>query len=306
MRLVFSGDDADIALHISRARFSKATATAAQDRLRTEVWRLYGRKMTGALLRAVARTMDDASVTRLADALEGLSVADATDVFRWDVVGAPGLRDDVESILSDALDSAGSTEADRWNVDSGFAITGSDIVSWLGDESDAVIRFATDAQAEALRIGIRSAIDLRLSPQETAVILLESDAVGLDPRGVNAMFNFLRRQIEAGVPASTADQRAIEYGQRLVASRAEMIARTELSRAATRGQLEAFSQIMGEGLAPMTALKEWVVNGDPCPECEDVDGEQVGVDEVFSNGEDGPPLHPNCQCTLDLVDAAAA
>ncbi len=30
----------------------------------------------------------------------------------------------------------------------------------------------------------------------------------------------------------------------------------------------------------------------------DLDGETVGINDAFSNGEAGPPAHPSCRCTV--------
>lgn len=48
--------------------------------------------------------------------------------------------------------------------------------------------------------------------------------------------------------------------------------------------------------------KEWVTDsGNVCEDCAEVDGERVRHDEEFSNGEEGPTLHPNCRCSLLLT-----
>lgn len=43
--------------------------------------------------------------------------------------------------------------------------------------------------------------------------------------------------------------------------------------------------------------KTWVVNGNPCPDCEEKDGESVAIDEPFSTGEYTAHLHVNCACS---------
>ncbi|MES2360022.1 MAG: phage minor head protein [Gemmatimonadota bacterium] len=83
-------------------------------------------------------------------------------------------------------------------------------------------------------------------------------------------------------------------------SRAEMIARTEAMDAANEGLAQGWSQAVEEGLLTGDEKKVWIAAGDPCPECEEVDGEEVLMDEDFSVGDD-PPLHPNCRCTMGLT-----
>lgn len=90
-------------------------------------------------------------------------------------------------------------------------------------------------------------------------------------------------------------------------TRADLIARTESMNAANEGQLQLWDQAAEDGLInPNTAQKEWIVGDDEklCPICQDMDGEQVGLDEDFNvDGEDidAPPAHPNCRCTVALV-----
>ncbi len=83
-------------------------------------------------------------------------------------------------------------------------------------------------------------------------------------------------------------------------ARAEMIARTEVMDAANEGLAQSWSQAQEEGLLPADAKKEWIATSDACPECEEVDGEVVPIDDDFSVGDD-PPLHPNCRCTMGIA-----
>lgn len=89
--------------------------------------------------------------------------------------------------------------------------------------------------------------------------------------------------------------------------RAEEIARTETMTASNVGQQEAWRQAADDGLLTGQEKQEWIVTPDDrlCPDCEDVDGDQVGLDEQFHSEEfgdvDGPPLHPRCRCTVGIV-----
>ena len=96
------------------------------------------------------------------------------------------------------------------------------------------------------------------------------------------------------------------------AARARTIARTESARGLVQGQVEAWKQ------SGIVAGKKWLVAPEPCPFCEAV-GQQdqtKGMSESFLSVGDsvtaadgsryvidfenvsGPPLHPNCRCTL--------
>ena len=74
--------------------------------------------------------------------------------------------------------------------------------------------------------------------------------------------------------------------------RADMIARTETARADAQGNLAGYKA------SGQVESKEWLTAPDCCDECQEIDGEIVGLDETFSTGDDGPPLHPNCRCSV--------
>ena len=74
----------------------------------------------------------------------------------------------------------------------------------------------------------------------------------------------------------------------------EMVARTELSRAQTAGQLAVY-----RAAGVQTFI--WQSNHGPtvCDECNDADGTVVRDGELFDGVDvDAPPAHPNCCCNL--------
>jgi hypothetical protein len=102
--------------------------------------------------------------------------------------------------------------------------------------------------------------------------------------------------------------------ERSTRNRAVMIARTEAQRATRRAEVEAWKSTgMVEG-------KTWLLAPDPCEFCEAASNEfstkSIGLEDSFFNkGDtmlgadgnemaldyediDGPPLHPNCRCSL--------
>jgi SPP1 gp7 family putative phage head morphogenesis protein len=78
-------------------------------------------------------------------------------------------------------------------------------------------------------------------------------------------------------------------------SRAEAIARTECSRAENYGNLKT-CRAMG------IKRKVWFAFPDCCEICAGMDNEDVPIDELFSNGEDAPPAHVRCRCSLSGFD----
>lgn len=73
-------------------------------------------------------------------------------------------------------------------------------------------------------------------------------------------------------------------------ARADMIARTETAFAETGGTLAGYRA------SGVVDGKGWSADDQACDECEAMDGEEVGLDESFSDGSDGPPAHPDCRC----------
>ena len=98
-----------------------------------------------------------------------------------------------------------------------------------------------------------------------------------------------------------------KYHNRLINMRAEMIARTEIARAANFGQQEVWRQGIDAGyLDPTTFRRFWVYTPDDRvrPEHRQVAGlnpEGVEIDENFSLPGGGtihsPPWGPYCRCT---------
>jgi hypothetical protein len=83
-------------------------------------------------------------------------------------------------------------------------------------------------------------------------------------------------------------------------SRADMIARTESMDSANQGALAGFNAAQDAGLLPANATKVWIASPDACDDCIELDDEEVAIDEDFSSGDDAPPAHPNCRCSVGI------
>jgi hypothetical protein len=85
-------------------------------------------------------------------------------------------------------------------------------------------------------------------------------------------------------------------------ARAEMIARTEINMAQNQGVLEAGRQAKAAGL---DVRKVWTLGDNPCPACEEAAAEgDIDLEADFGDeAGEAPPLHPNCECNLDLFVA---
>jgi SPP1 gp7 family putative phage head morphogenesis protein len=81
-------------------------------------------------------------------------------------------------------------------------------------------------------------------------------------------------------------------------ARAQMIARTETANADVAGTMIGFRA------SGVVTGKSWDPDDDPCPECQaNADEGVIALDDVFPSGDDAPPAHPNCECSvLPVVD----
>lgn len=81
-------------------------------------------------------------------------------------------------------------------------------------------------------------------------------------------------------------------------SRASMIARTELNFASSNGTLSGWKN------SGVVEYKEWIVGDDHEDEDECSDNEDAGlipIEDDFPSGDDSPPAHPNCNCSMSAT-----
>lgn len=155
-------------------------------------------------------------------------------------------------------------------------------------------------------------------------ILLHGSSIGARPDsmideisdtvGITVLQNQrLRRKRDAavlgGLSRVIADKVRKDDAGRVRRSRAQTIARTETNDATTFSLTESWKRAAKEGLMPPGTRKQWVAFSDDrsSEECEDLDGDIVGLNEDFSTsagqGFSGPrpPAHPNCRSTIVLI-----
>lgn len=106
------------------------------------------------------------------------------------------------------------------------------------------------------------------------------------------------------------DRMVARYSERMLAARAETIARTETINAARLGTQAAWTQATENGLLERATLRQgWLVTPDDrlCLYCAEVPllnpgGVPLGQQFQTALGPvDGPTLHPNCRCALYLI-----
>lgn len=141
------------------------------------------------------------------------------------------------------------------------------------------------------------------SPSQIADRIVGS--IGLTERHETAVMNYQNGLEAQGVNPDRIDTLVENYQDKLLDYRANMIARTEVARANNEGQLAVWGEAKDQGLIDQSATKVWVVDGNPCPICEPMDGEEVALDDVWIL-DDGTicdiptDAHPNCMCLMTI------
>lgn len=156
----------------------------------------------------------------------------------------------------------------------------------------------TDETEKNVRNVIVSVLQDGVPPYDAARTI--KSLVGLTSAQGQAALKYRTQLINNGLTLVQVNKQVDKYADRLLSSRADSIARTEVMNALNKGQLESWQQAQSEGLLSDGATKEWIITDDEalCDECEPLDGEQVALDDDFPGGD--PPLHPRCRCTIAI------
>lgn len=115
--------------------------------------------------------------------------------------------------------------------------------------------------------------------------------VGLLPSHARAVVNYEAKMREDGVPEKTLERNVETYRRRLLAWRAETIARTETMTASHAGLVEGWKLARDQGRLPGEVRMQWVVTEDDrlCERCAPLDGVTVALGGVFEATVKGFP-----------------
>lgn len=164
----------------------------------------------------------------------------------------------------------------------------------------AIRRITTEAHTRGLNVGQQA---------DRIATALRRD-VGLNQRQAGALARYEAALVEEGLSQRQIDQRVAEYRDRLIDSRARVIARNETLTASNVGQQEVWQQATEQGLLEPGQKRVWIAqpslnHDNPCPTCKPMNGQVRGMDEPFVSPYDGttvmqPPAHVACECTSAL------
>jgi hypothetical protein len=182
------------------------------------------------------------------------------------------------------------------------------LVQWSRTHAAELVTNLSTETRRALRDVLTQAIHQGQAPARTARIV--ESVIGLTRQQANAVARFYAANREAGVPLLRLNQLTQRYAARLLRHRALVIARTEALKAANEGRRQQWEREAREGLIDRSRWEqEWVAivpsDGRTCPACEELDGARAPIGGSFPDpGGAGPPQHPICRCTTNLVRAA--
>lgn len=149
-------------------------------------------------------------------------------------------------------------------------------------------------QAALRQMGVRVDFNLRNGPfidtlKERGSWLLDS----MDDTTLSALQDKMVSAVKDGLTA-TEIQSSItaEFEDDINPYRAEMITRTEFANAAVKASRKTYEE---------SGIRDWTWSqapGDEDDDCTDNDGETVKMGEAFPSGDEEPPVHPNCKCSV--------
>jgi len=158
--------------------------------------------------------------------------------------------------------------------------------------------FARDAGFKRLRAEALTAdIDIRVSRA-----VAHSEAVQDLVQGRIAADKYAKRW-ELKAVGETVEE-AAEAANEDTDGRLKQIAVTESAEAFNETRLyEARAAAAAD--PDLNLYRRWDAKADACPECADLDGTIVGIEEDFPGGEPGS-IHASCQCDFELLTAEEA
>jgi SPP1 gp7 family putative phage head morphogenesis protein len=175
---------------------------------------------------------------------------------------------------------------------------GSDALDQLGLFSDETKKLMTQNASEWASNRAAEMVGMKWVDDE---LVPNPDAQWQITEGTREMLRSLTTQATEEGWGASEFANAIQESTAFSDSRAETIARTESAFADTHGNIEGWKA------SGVVESKQFLAAPDCCDECQEIDGEVVGLDDTFSDGSDGSPLHPRCRCaTLPVLSDESA
>jgi hypothetical protein len=166
--------------------------------------------------------------------------------------------------------------------------------AWAREHGGELVTSVSDETRQAIMDIVSRAPIEGITVQQQAQLLRQ--VVGLNSRQAMAVLNRFDALTRQGLSDVRVAQLTSRYEMQLLRQRAEMIARTETRLAATASQQQVWREAVAEGLLDEgRAWQEFNALDDACDICLDLDGTTWGI------WDGGPDTHPNCRCSMILV-----
>lgn len=207
----------------------------------------------------------------------------------------------IDGVLSeswaDTMQAGVSNLPDQWQL-----LTPENIQAWMDKRGPALFDNLTRQQSDSLNHMIRFFASEAPVSQTTLATIIKP-AVGLTGRQSNALIAQYKALKEAGADESTIRDAINARSAKLQASRATLIARTELASAYNGGVDVAIQQGIDDEVFDGDIEKVWRTQMDErvCVICGPLDGATADMGEDFNSLSFSgpiPPAHPQCRCVV--------
>lgn len=275
-------DDANALLVSAERRLANATmaalsqASPAELALVTQILKEWGADP------AIAADKIAAAMRWTPAALDTYSVSVAGHLVRATKATAAAERVRVARIVGGAF-----------NIENPYAI------AFARQRSSALVVDITTSMRGALRRIIADAYrkgqDWRVAAQ-----LIRQAGIGLTNYQAGRVAVFADKLRERGLTESQVWKEQGRMVARLKRQRSEVIAQTEINRAANEGIMQTWDAGLKSGVIAADSKKRWITRW-PCPICAPLHNAEAPIRGTFPGGYQAPPIHPRCKCAIALV-----
>ena len=183
-----------------------------------------------------------------------------------------------------------------------FSLTNPNAVAFLEQFGAEMVTNVSEATREAIRVALKNAYELGMTPAEAAKSI--RDSIGLTKDMMIQKNKLIETMLEAGASESEVAAYIKKWTEKKIRERATLIMENELVEAGNAGQEMLWDQAAAEGyIDPAKSKRIWVTVGDSkvCRLCDPMDGQEAGIYEPWQT-DAGPvntpnQIHVHCRCT---------
>ena len=265
-----------------------------------------------AFLAALQELLDATDFEAVARALEAKDIGAVMEAIPWEQFEqalAP-LRETLERIWIAGAEVSRASTAAQLLLELPFQVPPRRAIEWARAHVGELIVDISHQTRMAIRDVIVQQLQAGVHPSQS--IRTIRSMIGLTRRQARAVANLQAELLADGVGLPEVARQVERYRRRLIADRAENIARTETMQAANAGHRGLWEAAVDEGLINGGEWeREWVaVVPDPdertCELCEALDGQRAPIGGTYPDGTLGPTKHPRCRCVERLVRSEGA